>query len=971
MANKVTINTDLLGITWSPGATYRVALDEGFIKEDGGEQANNEANENFYAFTTNSTGPTFTTSTPAPNATGFVDSIVYIQYNRFIRKNTGNIYLYKLVGNTLVSTVSVNDVKVSVSDDILAVDFSGLIWDPVTEYYVLTDSAIVKDYDGFSAVAISNTATLRFTTGLAPAITSTSPAANATAVTNTSTMTFTFDATMAPYATGSIKLYDGFTNSLIQAFSVSGPNVTYSGNNVIVDCSGYITVGNRQYYWLIDANVISSTAGFLFPGVTDSNTYRYTTNPFPSIVYTPADESTGVTNNYFVKMTFASGVVANSGNIKLYETGTNTLKTTIDVTNTAYVSFSGLSCYIDLTGYLKSRTGYYITVDAGAFKTSYGIHNNAITAGTWNFTMDYLLKVEYQVSTPGNGIYDIIGANGNYYYDYNNTNNEVQVRNISNGALLRTISGKFLAAEGTNLLIGEPNYNTGTLNDGRAILYNASTGSVIRTFSNPNPGLGSLPGDGTEPGTNAAGDLFGEYGGISGNLVAISASWENTATKNNTGRVYIFNISTGALVTTLENPDPTDDYSYFGTAISMNSNYLTVGAYLDDNTAVDDNRGAVYIYPTGSGSTAPLRTFNGTQNGDLVGYHLASSGSYSIIGARDGTSTGNTTDYGAVYVYNADTGTYNTLTNPVNLYTSGIGQWLAANSNYFIVVATGLDRAFVYKTDTRTLIKTIYLDVNGPVAASENYFLVKSSKTVASNSDNLLYESNFSVVTSGTPYTASWQYGGLNFTTTGTNPFTGNSARRLTEVVTLGTYHYIRQDFNSSTHPEQFSKINDSESFTVSVYAKAGTSNFINILPLHTASGQATGVGASFNLSNGTTSVVDNATWAITVSASMTSISNGWYRCVLSIRQDLSVSGDISEIWFALGTQHLVDSGGWDSISNDAALVYTGNTANYLDISDAQINTGTTASAYQLTTTSISGGTAVNGPFVIAYKEDV
>lgn len=970
MANKVTINTDALGITWSPGTSYRVALDEGFIKEDGGDEANNEANANFFAFTTNSIGPSFTTSTPAPGGTGFVDSVVSIQYNRFIRKNTGNIRLYKLSGDTLVATVSVTSASVTTNNDILAVDFAGYIWDPVAEYYILADTAVVRDYDGFESIAISNTATLRFTTGLAPVIVSSSPADNATLVTNTSSMTFTFDANMAPYAGGFIKLYDG-SNNLINSFNVNGGNVSYSGNNVIVDSTGYITKGSTQYYWLIDENVLASTGGFLFGGVTDSNAFRYTTKAFPSITFSPTDNSTGVTNNSTLTLSFAELVTANSAHyIKLYEAGTNTLKTTIEATDASYVSSNGLNYYIIVDGYLKSQTEYYVTIDAGAFETVNGIQNNVVSAGTWSFTMAYLIKLQYQL---GNGS-KYIAATENYFYLYTDweTSSSVEVRSLTDGTLVRTLTGKFLAAEGTNVLLGGPGFNSGTLFDGEAYLYNASNGALIRTFVNPSPGLGSLDGDGTE--TSNAGDYFGNFGGISGNLVAISAPWENTTTRNNTGRVYIFNISTGALVSTLENPNTTEVDTYFGTTISMNSDYLTVGAYLNGATQV----GAVYMYPTGSGSTAPLRTFTAGSANDLLGTSLASSGPYSIIGAADGSSTAITTDYGAVYVYNSDLGTYNTLTNP---YASssypypGWGESLAANSEYFMV-GTSYNTVLIYNTTTRNLITTIYArfqsDDNNPngaaLAANEQYYFLKSSSPIESGA-NLLYQSNFSLFTGSSTYTAKWITRGVNTASSSLNPATGNASKQITEVVTLNQSHGVSQDFDASTYPEQFSRINQARPLTISVYAKAGTNNFINILPIHSKSGEQQAVGASFNLSNGTTSVLNISTWATNVSAAMTSISGGWYRCSLTIYQDLSSSGDISDINFFLGKQHLISTVSWGSTGNSESLSYVGNTGQYLNLADAQINIGASPATYQATTTALGAG--LSGQTVIVYKEDV
>jgi hypothetical protein len=62
--------------------------------------------------------------------------------------------------------------------------------------------------------------------------------------------------------------------------------------------------------------------------------------------------------------------------------------------------------------------------------------------------------------------------------------------------------------------------------------------------------------------------------------------------------------------------------------------------------------------------------------------------------------------------------------------------------------------------------------------------------------------------------------------------------------------------------------------FTQSVYAKAGTYGYINLMPFAAA---GTGYSATFNLNDGTYRISGNGD----VSASMTPVGNGWYRCVI------------------------------------------------------------------------------------------
>jgi len=279
MANKVTINTDALNITWATNTQYRFEVDENFIVEDGGSLQGLSANQNFYTFTTNSTGPVLASSIPANGSTNVTDnSQVVIIFDRKIRVNTGNIRLYKQDG-TLLATFSVTDTsKVTVGDDRITIDLFGYLSFANTGYYFTADASIVKDYDGFNSVAITGSSTIAFTTGGAAAIASTSPSVNSTYVTNKTSLTITFDRKVLAN-TGYIKLYKvGTTDTLVKSFNVANSSeVTVSNYNVVVNVTGYIK-SFQTYYFLIDAAAVTDYGGIQYAGLTDPNAIRYSTS---------------------------------------------------------------------------------------------------------------------------------------------------------------------------------------------------------------------------------------------------------------------------------------------------------------------------------------------------------------------------------------------------------------------------------------------------------------------------------------------------------------------------------------------------------------------------------------------------------------------------------------------------------------------------------------------------------------------
>ena len=61
-----------------------------------------------------------------------------------------------------------------------------------------------------------------------------------------------------------------------------------------------------------------------------------------------------------------------------------------------------------------------------------------------------------------------------------------------------------------------------------------------------------------------------------------------------TGVAYMFDIFTGELVHTFDNPDPTLD-DQFGNAVAISENYVAIGVPRDDDSGVV-NTGRTYVY---------------------------------------------------------------------------------------------------------------------------------------------------------------------------------------------------------------------------------------------------------------------------------------------------------------------------------------------------------------------------------------
>jgi hypothetical protein len=250
----------------------------------------------------------------------------------------------------------------------------------------------------------------------------------------------------------------------------------------------------------------------------------------------------------------------------------------------------------------------------------------------------------------------------------------------------------------------------GATNTGKAYIFDVTTGALVHTLDNPNPdGVGSN-------------DNFSRSVAISGNYAIVGAYFEDDAGGTNSGKAYIFNVATGALVHTLDNPNPdgVGSNDYFGRAVAIDGNSAIVAAYREDD-AGGTVSGKAYIFNVTSGAlvhTLANPNAFGTSAGDQFGWSVAISGDRCIVGANleddiDGVTSGK------AYIFDVTTGTVDyTLDNP-NAYTTStqdyFGASVAISGNRAIVGAYGEDdtggiisgKAYIFDVTTGTLLHTL------------------------------------------------------------------------------------------------------------------------------------------------------------------------------------------------------------------------------------------------------------------------
>jgi len=288
--------------------------------------------------------------------------------------------------------------------------------------------------------------------------------------------------------------------------------------------------------------------------------------------------------------------------------------------------------------------------------------------------------------------------------------------------------GASVAIDGNYAIVGAYQEDDASGTDsGKAYIFNVTTGNIVHTLDNPNPYGASTDG------------WFGISVAIDGNYAIVGAGGEDDAGGTYSGKAYIFNVTTGNLVHTLDNPTPygTSAGDRFGNSVAIDGNYAIVGAYMEDD-ASGTQSGKAYIFNVATGNivqTLDNPNPSGTSAGDQFGFSVAISGNYAIVGAYGEDDAGGA-DSGKAYIFNVTTGALlQTLDNP-NAYSTSAGDYfgysVAVDGNYVIVAAYNEDdasgtqsgKAYIFNVATGNIVQT--LDNPNPSGTSVNDWFGKS-----------------------------------------------------------------------------------------------------------------------------------------------------------------------------------------------------------------------------------------------------
>ena len=244
--------------------------------------------------------------------------------------------------------------------------------------------------------------------------------------------------------------------------------------------------------------------------------------------------------------------------------------------------------------------------------------------------------------------------------NFGGTDGGVKVYSIATGAEIRTLSNpnltggsagdyfgydKTLHAHGDNVLVTAWAEDAVGSNAGSAYVFDLPTGNLLYSFSNPN--IYSTPQN----------DYFGKSGDINEKYAAIGSWQEDDPTGTNSGAVYVYDLADGSLKYSLANPNATGTAGgdRFGYDVALHGDYLVVGAMYDEGTSVES--GTVYVYDLLTGNliiTIDNPNGYGANNTDGFGSGVEITNNKVIVAAMlEDDATG--AQSGKVYIFDLST----------------------------------------------------------------------------------------------------------------------------------------------------------------------------------------------------------------------------------------------------------------------------------------------------------------------------
>lgn len=443
--SSVTINptADL-----ADGTAYYVTMAAGVIRDVTGSNYAGLTLSTQLNFTTGDVhAPLLVSTAPADNVLGIAPGAnIVLRFNETVKSGAGNISIWNTDGTLFRAMRAADTTQVTIAGSLVTINpIVNLI--AGASYSVTVDANALTDRFGNAFAGIADPTALNFTVSdlKAPLLLSATPSNRAIGVVVGADIVLTFNEAVIAGA-GNILIRRAVDNVVVQTIAVGDTSqVTFAGNVVTINPMADLAEGTN-YYVSMAAGVITDLSGTKYAGLTLPTQLGFQTQDIhaPLLVATsPADNAINVAVGANLVLTFNETVKAGTGTIKIWRAD-GTLVRSIAATDTTQVTVVGKAVTINpLTDLSTAGVGYYVTVDAGAFKDRF---NNAFAgiadATSFSFTTRDTVAPKLVASTPADNALAIHPAS-NIVLTFNEAV-QVGTGNIvirtANGTIARTIA---------------------------------------------------------------------------------------------------------------------------------------------------------------------------------------------------------------------------------------------------------------------------------------------------------------------------------------------------------------------------------------------------------------------------------------------------------------------------------------------------------------------------------------------------
>ncbi len=395
--SRVTVNDDTLAVRLDGmlayDQQYRVTIDAGTVQSTGGSAFDGLDVTNPLTFTTMPPPALELVGTVPRDDETNVDptSSVVFTFAEQIRPGNGAITVHQAQDDLVVERVMIGDPNVVVSGITLSIDLTSDL-DTSTEYYVTADEGVVLSAAGARFAGVTNATDFSFTTADETATPLTllthSPATGDVEVPLTSELSLVFSEPVT-VGSGTLSVFSHDDDALVEAIDVTSATAVDLGQDTVAVALAQPFAPSTRYYVTVGAGSFRSASGAYFAGITEKDTWYFTTETVFGIEETaPLDDATRVPATADLEITFSDDVDIGSGNLELRRASDDTLVESVAI-DSPRVRADGRTVSVELNTVLGSEVEYYVLIDGAAISSVSGESWAGLSDKMrWNFTTE-------------------------------------------------------------------------------------------------------------------------------------------------------------------------------------------------------------------------------------------------------------------------------------------------------------------------------------------------------------------------------------------------------------------------------------------------------------------------------------------------------------------------------------------------------------------------------------------------------